>query len=118
MDLERYYELRAILQQWRMRLAESIRKRIEATRHWLNHLRNIYESERVGEEFTLWLDRWCRQSAIQFILRVLFLRVLEDRDLLGVTRICNTDNQKMWAPTDPQPGRGQLRPVVLLGRRP
>ena len=32
MDLERYYELRAILQQWRMRLAESIRQRIEAIR--------------------------------------------------------------------------------------
>lgn len=97
MDLERYYELRAILQQWRMRLAESIRQRIEATRHWLDRLRDIYDSEGVGEEFTLWLDRWCRQAAIQFILRVLFLRVLEDRDLLGVTRIRDTDGQKMWA---------------------
>ena len=97
MDLERYYELRAILQQWRMRLAESIRQRIEATRHWLDRLRGIYDSEGVGEEFTLWLDRWCRQAAIQFILRVLFLRVLEDRDLLGVTRIRDTDGQKMWA---------------------
>ena len=97
MDLERYYELRAILQQWRMRLAESIRQRIEATHHWLDRLRAIYDSEGVGEEFTLWLDRWCRQAAIQFILRVLFLRVLEDRELLGVTRIRDTDGQKMWA---------------------
>ena len=90
MDLERYYELRAILQQWRMRLAESIRQRIEATRHWLDRLRTIYDSEGVGEEFTLWLDRWCRQATIQFILPV-----LEDRELLGVTRIRNTDGQKM-----------------------
>ncbi len=57
----------------------------------------MYEAEGTGEEFTLWLDHWCRQAAIQFILRVLFLRVLEDRNLLGVTRIRNTDGQKMWA---------------------
>jgi hypothetical protein len=97
MNLDRYYELRAILQHWRVRLAESIRGRIESTARWLDRLRAIYEGEGVGEEFTLWLDRWCRQAAIQLVLRVLFLRVLEDRGLLGVTRIRNTDGQKMWA---------------------
>lgn len=97
MDLERYYELRTILQQWRMRLAGSIRGRIENTARWLDRLRAIYESEGTDEAFTEWLDRWCRQAAIQFILRVLFLRVLEDRGLLGVTRIRNTDGQRMWA---------------------
>jgi len=96
MDLERYYELRTILQNWRMRLAESIRKRIEATPRWLQRLRVIYDSEGLDEEFMLWLDRWCRQAAIQFILRVLFLRVLEDRELLGAVRVRNTDGQKMW----------------------
>ena len=42
MDLERYYELRAILPQWRMRLAETIRQCIEATRHWLDRLRAFH----------------------------------------------------------------------------
>ena len=31
MDLERYFELRTILQRWRMTLAESIRRRVEAS---------------------------------------------------------------------------------------
>ena len=97
MDLERYYELRAILQQWRLRLAESIRGRIEDSARWLNRLQAMYEGEGVSEAFDEWLDRWCRQAAIQFILRILFLRVLEDRGLLGVVRIRNTDGQKMWA---------------------
>jgi hypothetical protein len=97
MDLERYYELRAILQGWRMRLAESIRRRIEDSARWLARLHAIYEGEGAGEDFATWLDRWCRQAAIQFILRVLFLRVLEDRDLLGAIRIRNTDGQRMWA---------------------
>lgn len=97
MDLERYYELRTILQQWKRRLADSIRSRIVDGAHWLERLRQIYTSEGTDEAFNEWLDRWCRQAAIQFILRVLFLRVLEDRGLLGVTRIRTTDGQRMWA---------------------
>ena len=97
MELDRYYELRTILQLWLTRLAESIRGRIEHSARRLQRLQRMHEAEGVGEEFTLWLDRWCRQAAIQFILRILFLRVLEDRELLGVTRIRTTDGQQMWA---------------------
>lgn len=96
MDLDRYLELRSIVQQWRLRLAASIRDRIEASPRWLRRLEAIYEREGAGEEFTLWLDRWCRQAAIQLILRILFLRVLEDRNLLGATRLRNADGQQMW----------------------
>ncbi len=56
----------------------------------LEHLRQIYAAEGTDEAFTEWLDRWCRQAAIQFILRILFLRVLEDRELLGATRLRTT----------------------------
>lgn len=97
MELERYHQLRLYLQQWRATLAESIRQRIENSAFWLRRLRQMYEQEGVGEEFTIWLDRWCRQAAIQFILRMLFIRVLEDRDLLGTIRLRNRDGQQMWA---------------------
>jgi hypothetical protein len=68
MELERYHQLRLHLQQWRAILAESIRRRIENSAHWLRRLRQMYEQEGVGEEFTIWLDRWCRQAAIQFMM--------------------------------------------------
>jgi hypothetical protein len=97
MDLDRYLELRAILQQWRGRLAESIRRRIEGNARRLAQLQTVYQQEGADEAFTTWLDRWCRQAAIQYILRILFLRVLEDRDLLGVTRLRTTDGQRMWS---------------------
>ena len=96
MDIDRYYQLRTILQQWKTRLAESIRRRIEASTRLLARLQGVYAGEGTDEAFTLWLDRWCRQGAIQFILRILFLRVLEDRDLLGTTRLRNRDGQMMW----------------------
>jgi hypothetical protein len=97
MDLERYCELRTILQRWKTRLARSIRGQIENSAHWLERLHQIYASEGTDEAFTEWLDRWCRQGVIRFILRVLFLRMLGDRDLLGVTRIRTTDGQRMLA---------------------
>lgn len=97
MDLERYYELRTILQQWKKRLADNIRGRIEGSARRLERLQQMYAAEGTDEAFVEWLDRWCRQAAIQFILRLLFLRVLEDRDLLGTTRIRTADGQRMWA---------------------
>lgn len=97
MDLERYLELRTILQRWRMLLAESIRRRVEASTRLARRLERIYSSEGTDEPFNVWLDRWCRQAAIQLILRILFLRVLEDRELLGTTRLRTIDGQRMWA---------------------
>ncbi|MBN1536877.1 MAG: BREX-2 system adenine-specific DNA-methyltransferase PglX [Anaerolineales bacterium] len=97
MEFERYLELQSILQQWKTRLAESIRQHIETDRRLQNRLQTLYQADGASEEFTIWLDRWCRQAAIQFILRILFLRVLEDRGLLGATRIRATDGQMMWA---------------------
>ncbi len=97
MDFDRYEELRSILQQWRLRLAESIRGRIEGSARRVAQLQAIYGQEGLDEAFTTWLDRCCRQAGIQFILRVLFLRVLEDRGLLGVIRLRSTDGQRMWA---------------------
>ena len=97
MDLDRYYELRTLLQQWKTRLAESIRRRIEGSERLSARLQGIYAGEGTDEAFALWLDRWCRQASIQFILRVLYLRVLEDRGLLGVTRVRDGDGQRMWA---------------------
>lgn len=63
MDLERYYELRTILRQWKRRLAHSVRDRIVESAHWLERLREIYASEGADEAFTGWLDRWCHQAA-------------------------------------------------------
>lgn len=96
MELERYEQLRALLQQWRRQLAESIRQRIENSPHYLRRLQTTHTQEGVDEAFTLWLDRWCRQAAIQFILRTLFLRVLEDRGLLGIVRLRTEDGQQIF----------------------
>jgi hypothetical protein len=104
MDLERYLELRTILQRWHTLLADSIRRRIEDSPRQARRLERIYNSEGTDEPFNVWLDRWCRQAAIQLILRILFLRVLEDRELLGAIRIRTADGQRMWAQLTRNPG--------------
>jgi hypothetical protein len=69
MDLERYYELRAILQQWRMRLAESIRRRVEDSARWLNCLRLIYEGSRRTRSTKSVKE--IRSATNRFVLRAL-----------------------------------------------
>ena len=96
MDLDRYYELRTILLRWKTLLAENLRRKIEATPQAQQRLRNLFDQEGASDAFSDWLSLWCRQAAIQWILRLLFLRVLEDRNLLGATRIRNGDGQHMW----------------------
>jgi len=96
MDLERYYELRTLLHTWKSRLAENLRRQVESSPRAQQHLRTLFDQEGSSEPFSDWLSLWCRQAAIQWILRVLFLRVLEDRGLLGAIRIRTGDGQRMW----------------------
>lgn len=96
MDLDRYYELRTLLNTWKARLAEALRQKAEASPESQRRLQALYDQEGSSDSFDAWLSLWCRQAAIQWILRVLFLRVLEDRGLLGVERIRTSDGQRIW----------------------
>ncbi|MCX6064207.1 MAG: hypothetical protein NT121_00380 [Chloroflexi bacterium] len=97
MDLERYFELRKLLYAWKAHLAENLRRKAEASPLALRRLRALFDQEGASDAFSDWLSLWCRQAAIQWILRLLFLRVLEDRNLLGPTRIRTGDGQRMWS---------------------
>lgn len=96
MDLDRYLDLRNTLLHWKSLLAENLRRKAEASPQALQRLRTLFDQEGSSDSFINWLNLWCRQATIQWILRILFLRVLEDRGLLGATRIRSGDGQKMW----------------------
>jgi hypothetical protein len=49
MDLERYFELRTILQRWRMTLAESIRRRVVASPRLARRVERIYAGEGAAQ---------------------------------------------------------------------
>ena len=104
MELDRYTELLEALRKFRQRFAESIKGRIQGQARLTDRARAIHRSEGAGEEYPVWLDRFARRAAVNFILKVLFLRVLEDRDLLRVHRIRGTDSERMWEKLAPNLG--------------
>ena len=104
MELDRYTELLEALRKFRRRFAESIKARIQGEARLTDRAQAIHRSEGVGEAYLVWLDHFARRSAVNFILKVLFLRVLEDRDLLRVHRIRGTDSERMWEKLAPNLG--------------
>ena len=104
MELDRYTELLEALRRFRRRFAESIKARIQGKVRLTDRAQAIHRSEGVGEEYPVWLDHFARRAAVNFILKVLFLRVLEDRGLLRVHRIRGTDSERMWEKLAPNLG--------------
>ena len=104
MEQDRYEELLNALRRWRDRFAKDLLERVESINGFLKQTENIYTNEGVGEDFVPWLDRFCRQLAIQFILKVLFIRVLEDRGLLRIQRIRSRDSQQLFEALAPHLG--------------
>jgi len=104
MELDRYIELLEALRRFRQRFAESIKGRIQGQARLTDRAQAIHRSEGAGEEYPVWLDRFARRAAVNFILKVLFLRVLEDRGLLRVHRIRGTDSERMWEKLAPNLG--------------
>jgi len=96
LELDRYTELLNALRRWRDIFAENLRIQIENDPKLEVEANNIYRGEGVGENFGSWLERFCRQLAIQFILKTLFIRVLEDRGLLKPYRIRTRDSQQLF----------------------
>ncbi len=104
MELDRYAELLEALRRFRKRFADSIRSRIQGDSLLTRRAQSIHRGEGVGEAFSTWLDRFARRAAINFILKVLFLRVLEDQQLLRIQRIRGADSERMWDKLGPNLG--------------
>ena len=101
------------LRRWRDRFAVNLLEQAKATDRLHQWAENIYANEGVGEAFAPWLDRFCRQLAIQFILKVLFIRVLEDRGLLKIRRIRSRDSQQLFEALAPHLGATSYLRIVF-----
>jgi len=93
---DRYAELLNVLRRWRDTFAGNLRAQIEGDAALTEQAGAIHHNEGVGEAFAPWLERFTRQLAIQFILKTLFIRVLEDRRLLRVHRLRTRDSKQLF----------------------
>lgn len=56
----------------------------------------VHHDERVGEDFEVWLDLLSRRAAVLWVLKTVYVRVLEDRGLLRPVRIRDRSSQELF----------------------
>ncbi len=56
----------------------------------------LHAAERVGQGFRLWTDLLSRRAAVMWVLRSVYLRVLEDRGLLRPGRILDRESELLF----------------------
>ena len=57
----------------------------------------LWADERVGDPFDVWTDLLSRRAAVLWVLKSLYVRVLEDRGLLRPSRIVDPESQDLFA---------------------
>ena len=56
----------------------------------------LHQEEKVGEVFNVWTDLLSRRAAVLWVLKSVYIRVLEDRELLNPLRIVDTQSQQLF----------------------
>jgi len=87
-------DLRAQMQEQGPRAASAVRERARA----------LHADEQVGEAFEVWTDLLARRAAVLWVLKSVYVRVLEDRGLLAPGRILDGEAQQLFERLAPNLG--------------
>jgi hypothetical protein len=92
MELEKRRELTAALRELTGQVAADIREQVmkcpSAARE---RAEALHRDEKVGEDFTVWTDLLARRAAVLWVLKTVYVRVLEDRGLLRPVRLAERE---------------------------
>jgi hypothetical protein len=64
----------------------------------------LHKDERVGEDFEVWTDLLSRRAAVLWVLKSVYVRVLEDRGLLAPGRLLDPEAQQLFERLAPNLG--------------
>jgi hypothetical protein len=64
----------------------------------------LYMDERVAEDFEVWTDLLSRRAAVLWVLKTVYVRVLEDRGLLQPGRLLDLEAQQLFEKLAPNLG--------------
>jgi hypothetical protein len=87
------------------RIAADIRAQILAPGPVQDRARSLHADERVGDDFAVWTDLLSRRAAVLWVLRSVYVRVLEDRGLLRPLRIVDAEAQHLFERLAPNLGQ-------------
>src|SRR3990172_13224599 len=77
-------------------IAGDLRTRILADAPARERAEALHASERVGQDFELWTDLLSRRAAVMWVLRSVYVRVMEDRELLRPRRIVDPESEALF----------------------
>ena len=66
--------------------------------------RRLHQDEKVGEDFDVWTDLLSRRAAVLWVLKTVYVRVLEDRGLLSPGRLADLEAQQLFERLAPNLG--------------
>ena len=75
--------------------AADLRQQILASPVLRARAQALHAEERVGQDFTLWTDLLARRAAVMWVLRSVYVRVLEDRGLMP-PRLLDREDQSLF----------------------
>jgi hypothetical protein len=66
--------------------------------------KQLHADEKVGDDFAVWTDLLSRRAAVLWVLKTVYVRVLEDRGLLRPARLADAEAQRLFEQLAPSLG--------------
>lgn len=101
---EKRAELTAKLRRYVEQTAGDIRTKIRQGGIARERAQRLHEEEKAGEDFEVWTDLLSRRAAVLWVLKAVYVRVLEDRKLLKPVRIADGMSEQLFEKLAPHLG--------------
>jgi hypothetical protein len=104
MDALKRTELTRLLSRLCGDLAADLRTKVLSPGPAQDLARALHRDERVGDDFAVWTDLLSRRAAVLWVLKSVYVRVLEDRGLVSPLRIVDLESQQLFERLAPHLG--------------
>ena len=86
------------------KIAADLRTKMRATGATRDRAKQLHADEQVAEDFDVWTDLLSRRAAVLWVLKSVYVRVLEDRGLLAPGRLLDPEAQQLFERLAPHLG--------------
>jgi len=86
------------------KIAADLRAKMRAPGATRSAAEQLHKDERVAEDFDVWTDLLSRRAAVLWVLKSVYVRVLEDRGLLAPGRLLDPEAQQLFEKLAPNLG--------------
>ena len=86
------------------KIAADLRGKMRAPGPTRERAQRLHVDEQVAEDFDVWTDLLSRRAAVLWVLKSVYLRVLEDRGLLSPGRLLDPEAQQLFERLAPHLG--------------